>query len=62
MKTEVMLSRSAFASVAEAQAQLVAYFDYYNHQRRHSALGYECPHIFEQQTLLTKAQLWSHLT
>jgi transposase InsO family protein len=57
VKTEVLLGRSAFASVAEAQAELATYFDYYNHQRRHSALGYECPHIFEQQALLTKTQL-----
>ena len=57
VKTEVLLGRSAFASVAEAQAELATYFDYYNYQRRHSALGYECPHIFEQQALLTNAQL-----
>ena len=57
VKTEVLLDRSAFASVAEAQAELATYFDYYNYQRRHSALGYECPHIFEQQTLLTNTQL-----
>lgn len=55
VKTEVLLERSTFASVAEAQAELATYFDYYNHQRRHSALGHECPHIFEQQALLTKA-------
>ena len=57
VKTELLLGRSAFASVAEAQAELATYFNYYNQQRRHSALGYECPHIFEQQTLLTKAPL-----
>ena len=57
VKTEVLLGRSAFASVAEAQVELAMYFDYYNHQRRHSALGYECPHTFEQQALLMKAQL-----
>ncbi|WP_375434937.1 IS3 family transposase [uncultured Hymenobacter sp.] len=54
VKTEVLLGRSAFASVAEAQVELATYFDYYNHQRRHSALGYECPHSFEQP-LLTNA-------
>jgi transposase InsO family protein len=53
VKTEVLLGRSAFASVAEAQAELATYFTYYNHQRRHSALGYECPHRFEQQAFLT---------
>ena len=57
VKTEVLLDRAAFASVSEAQAELATYFDYYNYQRRHSALGYECPHIFEQQILLTNAQL-----
>ncbi|MDF7815387.1 integrase core domain-containing protein [Hymenobacter sp. YC55] len=45
VKTEVLLDRSAFASLAEAQAELATYFDYYNYQRRHSALGYECLHI-----------------
>jgi len=57
VKTEVLLDRSAFTSVAEAQAELATYFDYYNYQRRHSALDYECPHVFEQQTLLTNIQL-----
>ncbi|WP_261990383.1 integrase core domain-containing protein [Hymenobacter sp. BT188] len=57
LKTEVLLDRAAFTSVAEAQAELATYFDYYNPQRRHSALGYECPHSFEQQALLTKTQL-----
>lgn len=57
VKTEVLLDRSSFASVAEAQADLATYFDYYNHQRRHSALGYECPHTFEQQVLSTNGQL-----
>ncbi|MBO0360724.1 IS3 family transposase [Hymenobacter sp. BT186] len=57
VKTEVLLDRAAFASVAEAQAELTTYFDYYNHQRRHSALGYECPHHFENQAFLTKTQL-----
>jgi len=55
VKTEVLLDRSAFASVAEAQAELATYFDYYNYQRRHSALGYEYPHCFEQQAFLTNA-------
>jgi len=57
VKTEVLLDRSAFASVMEAQAELATYFDYYNHQRRHSVLGYECPHTVEQQALLPKTQL-----
>ena len=57
VKTEVLLGRSAFTSVAEAQAELATYFDYYNYQRRHSTLSYECPHTFEQQALLTNAQL-----
>jgi len=57
MKTEVLLGRTAFASLAEAQAELTTYCDYYNHQRRHSALGYECPHRFEQQAFLPKTQL-----
>lgn len=31
VKTEVLLDRSAFTSVAEAQAELTTYFNYYNH-------------------------------
>ena len=54
VKTEVLLDRSACASLAEAQAELATYFNYYNHQRRHSTLSDECPHSFEQQALLTK--------
>ena len=57
VKTEVLLDRAAFAFVAETQAELATYFDYYNHQRRYSALSYECSYLFEQQSLLSKAQL-----
>ncbi|MBC6608788.1 IS3 family transposase [Hymenobacter sp. BT188] len=57
VKTEVLLGRSAFASMAEAQAELAMYFDYYNHQRRHSTLGYECTHTFEHQPPTSNAQL-----
>lgn len=57
VKTEVLLDRPAFASVVEVQAELATYFDYYNHQRRHSTLGYQCLHTIEQQALLSKAQL-----
>ena len=56
VKTELLLGHSAFVSVTEAQAELATYFDYYNHQRRHS-LDYGCPHTVEQQALLTNAQL-----
>ena len=56
VKTELLPSSAyTFASVAEAQAELATDFDYYNHQRRHSPLGYECPHTFDQQALLTIA-------
>ncbi|MBC6608792.1 transposase [Hymenobacter sp. BT188] len=55
--TQVLLDRAAFASVGEAQVVLATYFDYCNHQRRHAALGYKCPHMFEQQALLTNTPL-----
>jgi hypothetical protein len=45
----------AYQNVAEAQHSIAAYFDFYNHERLHPALGYRAPRqVFEEATLLTK--------
>ena len=33
----------AYESVAEARQGIAAYFEFYNHQRLHQALGYRAP-------------------
>jgi transposase InsO family protein len=39
----------AYESVAEARQGIAAYFEFYNHQRLHQALGYRAPRqVFEQ--------------
>jgi transposase InsO family protein len=42
LKTEVLevLERPVFANLADAQASVVEYFDYYNHERLHSSIDY----------------------
>ena len=30
-----------FADLADAQVSVADYFDYYNHERRHSSIGYQ---------------------
>ena len=40
-----------FADLADAQASVADYFDYYNHERRHSSIGYMKPYQFHQQQL-----------
>lgn len=40
-----------FTNLADAQASVAEYFDYYNHQRRHSSIGYLMPYHFHQQHL-----------
>jgi putative transposase len=57
VRTGVLLDRSAFCCVARASAELAVYFGYCNHQRRPSALSYECPDTSEQKPLSMKAQL-----
>ena len=42
-----------FTDLADAQASTTSYFDYYNHQRLHSSIGYRFPYIAHQQLLQT---------
>ncbi len=40
-----------YQSVAEARHSIAAYFDFYNHERLHQALGYRAPRqVFEEAT------------
>lgn len=57
LKTEELdrRPRPVVADLADAQASVAAYFDYYNHQRRHSALAYLTPHQFHCQYFATTA-------
>ena len=53
LKTEELEARDwpVFADLADAQASVATYFDYYNHQRRHSSIGYQKPYNFHHQQL-----------
>ncbi|RZK28682.1 MAG: IS3 family transposase, partial [Hymenobacter sp.] len=53
LKTELLELRDwpVFLDLADAQASVAEYFDYYNHKRRHSSIGYLKPYIFHQQQL-----------
>ena len=53
LKTEELEARDwpVFADLADAQASVADYFDYYNHERRHSSTGYLTPYQFYQQQL-----------
>ena len=53
LKTEELEARDwpVFADLADAQASVAEYFDYYNHQRHHSSIGYQKPYQFHQQQL-----------
>ena len=46
LKTEELEARDwpVFADLADAQASVADYFDYYNHERRHSSIGYKKPY------------------
>jgi putative transposase len=45
----------AYQSVAEARHSIAAYFDFYNHERLHQALGYRVPRqVFEEARQPTK--------
>ena len=54
-KTEELERRewTVFADLADMQASATSYFDYYNHQRLHSSIGYHFPYITHQQSLQT---------
>ena len=51
LKTEVLEARDwpVFSDLADAQARVAEYFDYYNHDRRHSIIGNQKPYPFHQQ-------------
>ncbi|AWM35151.1 IS3 family transposase [Hymenobacter nivis] len=53
LKTELLELRDwpVFTDLADAQASVAEYFDYYNHKRRHSSIGYLKPYLFHQQQL-----------
>ncbi len=56
-KTEELEAREwpVFTDLADAQASATDYFDYYNHQRLHSSIGYQTPYFAHQQSLQTTA-------
>ena len=51
LKTELLDEGQRFRDLAHAQQEVATYFDYYNHERRHAALGDECLQAFEDQFL-----------
>ncbi|MBW3127741.1 integrase core domain-containing protein [Hymenobacter profundi] len=53
LKTEVLevRERPVFADLADAQRSVAEYFDYYNHERLHSSIGYQTPYHTHQQLL-----------
>ena len=53
LKTEVLelRERPVFADLADAQASVADYFDYYNHERLHSSIDYQTPYHAHQQLL-----------
>jgi len=52
-KTEELEAREwpVFADLAEAQASIATYFDYYNHEHLHSSIGYQAPYLAHHQLL-----------
>ncbi|RZL14958.1 MAG: hypothetical protein EOO62_04080 [Hymenobacter sp.] len=59
LKTELLDLRDwpVFTDLADAQTSVADYFDYYNHTRRHSSIGYQKPYHFYQQLLANITQL-----
>ena len=60
LKTEVLELREwpVFADLADAQASIANYFDYYNYDRLHSSIGYQMPYRAHQQLLQTIVLNW----
>ena len=50
LKTEELEARDGpvFTDLANAQASVADYFNYYNHERRHSSIGYHKPYQSHQ--------------
>jgi putative transposase len=57
LKTEELEQRDwpVFRDLADAQQSVATYFDYYNYERRHSALAYQTPQTFYVQQLKNTA-------
>ena len=57
LKTEERERRAwpVFANLADAQASVAAYFDYYNHERLHSSIHYQTPFRVHQQLFKSTA-------
>jgi len=57
LKTEVfeLRERPVFADLADAQASVADYFDYYNHERLHSNIDYQTPWHTHQHLLQSNA-------
>ncbi|WP_375434922.1 integrase core domain-containing protein [uncultured Hymenobacter sp.] len=53
LKTEELEAREwpVFTDLIDARASVATYFDYYNHQRLHSSIGYQLPYLAHQQLL-----------
>ena len=53
LKTEVLevRKRPVFADLADTQASIADYFDYYNHERLRSSIDYQPPYATHQQLL-----------
>jgi putative transposase len=58
LKTELLELRDwpVFTDLADTQVSVADYFDYYNHRRRHSSIGYAKPYHFHQQLLANITQ------
>ncbi|SMB81170.1 conserved hypothetical protein [Hymenobacter roseosalivarius DSM 11622] len=57
LKTEELEARDwpVFADLADAQASVAEYFDYYNHERLRSSIDYQTPYYTHQQLLQLNA-------
>ncbi len=58
LKTKPLKLRDwpVFTDLADAQASVAAYFDYYSHKPRHSSIGYLKPYHFHRQQLASITQ------